>query len=119
MRIEQRDYSFVFPSGVTNVNLTTDFSSLSKCFANITGEERVRHQRAIDSRDDRVQRDDARRNQISSRFDQTTRRRIDLSDDVFDAGKRAEPVRRVRQLRPRDARKEILRATRKARNLVW
>src|SRR5215217_685525 len=43
-----------------------------------------------------------------------TRRRLDLSDYVFDAGQCTEPVSGVRQFRPCDTGKEILCATSEA-----
>src|ERR1051325_1096234 len=98
MRIEQRDDAFALASRVTDVYLAADFCRASKRFSNIAGEERVRSQLTRFSRHDCVQRNDARGNQISSRFDQATGRRLDSADDVLDTSERAEPVRRVCQL---------------------
>src|SRR6185503_20621655 len=82
VRIEQRNDSLVLPSRVTNVNLSTNFSGAPERFTNIPCEKRVRYKLIIYARDDRVQRNNARVDQVCRGFDQVARGRLDLSDDV-------------------------------------
>ena len=67
---------------------------------------------------DRIQRDDLRRNKIRGGFNHVSRWRLDTADDVFNAGQSAKPMRRVREVRPRNSGKEVLRAAGEACYLV-
>ena len=119
MLVEERDYSFILAPRVLDVDAAAHFGSAPEGFAEVAAEERVRAQSfVIGSRDDGVQRDDARGNEVGGGLDHVARRRLDATDDPLDGGERAEPVRRVREVWAGDAWEEILRAPCEARDLV-
>src|SRR5688572_20204525 len=117
--IEKCDHPPELSSGVTNVNLAADRGSTPERLANIASEKRVSDQLSVTpARNDRVQRDDASRHEIRSRFNQLAGRCLNLADRVFNAGERAEPVSGVSYLRSRNAGEKILRSSRKPRDFV-
>src|SRR5687767_2261878 len=91
--IEKCDHSPILSSGVTNVDFAADGRGASERLANISREKRVSDQLSVvPSRNDGIQRDDASRHEIRSRFNQLAGRCFNLADRVFDAGECAEPV---------------------------
>src|SRR5215207_5161109 len=117
--VEQRDDSPVLAARVLDVDAAADSGRAPQGFAEAAAEESVRAQAVVvRTRDYRVERDDARGHEVCRRLYHVPRGRLDAAYHALYRGERAEPVRRVRQVRPRDAGEEILRAAREARDLV-
>ncbi len=79
------------------MNLPADLGGAAEGLAEVAAEEGVRAQApVVAARDDGVERDDARGDEVGGGLYHVARGRLDAADDVLDGGERSEPVGGVR-----------------------
>src|SRR5437773_331276 len=117
--VKQGDDATVLATRVLDVDLPANFGGAAKCLTKVAGKQRMRAQPiVIVSGQHGIQRDDLRRHKVGGSFNHVAGRSLDSPNNVLDTGQRAEPVRRVGEVRPGDAGKEIFGASRKTGNFV-
>src|SRR5205085_3953027 len=83
--VEERDYSFILTTRVLDVDVSAHFGSAPEGFAEVPAEERVRAQPLfVCARDDGVERDDVRGDEVGGGLYHVARRSLDATDDTLD-----------------------------------